>query len=53
MTNNVNIEGLRNGVLYYFRVASYERVNGSDRLITGEFSAEVTARPLTQLVAGN
>jgi hypothetical protein len=50
MTNNVVIEGLRNGTLYYFRVASYEHVNGSDRLIIGEFSAEITARPLPQLV---
>jgi len=46
MTNSVTIEGLRNGVLYYFRVVGYERVEGSDRLIAGEFSAEVTARPL-------
>jgi len=48
MTNNITIEGLRNGTLYYFRVVSYERVNGSDRLIQGEFSAEITARPLVQ-----
>jgi len=44
MANNVLIEGLKNGTLYYFRVASYD---GSD---SGEFTAEVTARPLAGLV---
>ena len=48
MTNNILITGLQNGTLYYFKVAGYdELINGSYH--TGEFSAEVTARPLTQL----
>ena len=37
------ISGLKNGTLYYFRAASYDDYN------VGEFSREVTARPL----AGN
>ncbi|MDR0321685.1 MAG: fibronectin type III domain-containing protein [Treponema sp.] len=47
MTNNLLIDGLKNGTLYYFRVAAYERVSGE--YSTGEFSAEVTARPLAGL----
>ncbi|MCL2245054.1 MAG: fibronectin type III domain-containing protein [Treponema sp.] len=42
-TNSILIDGLKNGTLYYFRVVSYDEYN------TGEFSREVTARPL----AGN
>jgi len=42
MANNVLIEGLKNGNLYYFRVASY-----NDN--AGEFSSEATARPLAGL----
>jgi len=41
--NSLFISGLENGVLYYFRVASYANFN------TGEFSGEVTARPLEGL----
>ena len=47
MTNNILIDGLKNGTLYYFRVAAYDRVAGD--YSTGEFSAEVTARPLSGL----
>ena len=50
LTNNVLIEGLRNGTLYYFRVAAYDRVTGVINYHVGEFSAEVTARPLAGLV---
>ena len=41
--NSLLIDGLKNGTLYYFRAVSYDEYN------TGEFSREVTARPL----AGN
>ncbi|MCL2211140.1 MAG: fibronectin type III domain-containing protein [Treponema sp.] len=44
--NKVNITGLTNGTLYYFRVASYDLASGYN---IGVFSAEVTARPLTGL----
>ncbi|GBU28583.1 hypothetical protein R84B8_02143 [Treponema sp. R8-4-B8] len=44
---NINIDGLKNGTLYYFRVAAYDMA-GRTRNI-GDFSAEVTARPLTGL----
>jgi hypothetical protein len=40
---SVHIDGLKNGVLYYFAVSAYDRVNASH---AGEFSREVTARPL-------
>ena len=49
MTNGLVINGLQNGTLYYFKVAGYESVNGSDRYNVGEFSAEVRARPLSGL----
>ena len=39
----VRIGGLRNGVLYYFAVAAYDRLNPFH---AGEFSQEVSARPL-------
>ncbi|MCL2264778.1 MAG: fibronectin type III domain-containing protein [Treponema sp.] len=42
MANNVLLEGLKNGTLYYFRVAAYDSE-------IGEFSSEVTARPLAGL----
>ena len=42
--NSLFIDGLKNGVLYYFRIAAYNR----ERL-EGEFSREVTARPLSGL----
>ncbi|MDR0452370.1 MAG: hypothetical protein LBH15_04955 [Treponema sp.] len=41
--NSVRIEGLSNGVLYYFAVSAYDRVNPAH---TGDFSREVSARPL-------
>jgi hypothetical protein len=49
--NNLFIDGLKNGTLYYFRIAAYiqgER-SGAPARLTGEFSREVTARPLTGL----
>jgi hypothetical protein len=48
LTNSFSMEGLRNGTLYYFRVAAYERTEAG--INAGEFSAEVTARPLAGLV---
>ena len=50
LNSNVVIEGLRNGTLYYFRVAAYDRVTGEVTYNVGEFSAEVTARPLAGLI---
>ena len=41
------IEGLKNGVLYYFRVAAYNSRNSGYH--AGEFSREVSARPLEGL----
>jgi hypothetical protein len=41
--NSVRIEGLSNGVLYYFAVSAYDRMNPAH---VGEFSREVSARPL-------
>jgi hypothetical protein len=40
---SVRIEGLKNGALYYFAVAAYDRLNPPH---LGAFSREVTARPL-------
>jgi hypothetical protein len=43
------LDGLENGILYYFAVASYRIIPGSggtEELLIGEFSREVTARPL-------
>ena len=52
--NSVNITGLTNGTLYYFRVAAYvsldEPYNFASRHNIGVFSSEVTARPLAGLV---
>ncbi|MCL2764565.1 MAG: hypothetical protein FWD40_04725 [Treponema sp.] len=49
IANSFLIEGLKNGTLYYFRVAAYDSLaEGRNRNI-GEFSAEVTARPLAGL----
>jgi hypothetical protein len=47
--NNIFIEGLKNGTLYYFRVAAYSQKSGgpfSASFHAGEFSREVRARPL-------
>ncbi|MCL2442813.1 MAG: fibronectin type III domain-containing protein [Treponema sp.] len=49
-TNSLRINGLRNGTLYYFRVAAYDRITGEITYNIGEFSAEVTARPLAGLM---
>jgi len=48
-TNSIKIDGLKNGTLYYFRVAGYDYIPGTQRNNAGEFSAEVTARPLAGL----
>ncbi|MDR3146250.1 MAG: hypothetical protein LBU21_08225 [Treponema sp.] len=40
---SLRITGLQNGVLYYFAVSAYDRM---DPLHGGEFSREVSARPL-------
>jgi hypothetical protein len=40
---SVHIDGLKNGTLYYFTVAVYDRNNPAN---AGVFSREVTARPL-------
>jgi hypothetical protein len=45
---SVYIDGLKNGTLYYFAVAAYDH---GGPLHLGEFSREVTARPLTGLTA--
>ena len=44
--NSLLIDGLKNGTLYYFRAASYDNVSGPGNYNAGEFSREVTARPL-------
>jgi hypothetical protein len=41
--NSVRIEGLSNGVLYFFAISAYDRI---DPVHVGEFSREVSARPL-------
>jgi hypothetical protein len=43
------IDGLKNGTLYYFRIAAYDNVSGT-YYNTGEFSVEVMARPLAGLL---
>jgi hypothetical protein len=40
---SLRLEGLKNGVLYFFAVTAYD---GSGGFHTGKFSKEVTARPL-------
>jgi hypothetical protein len=47
--NNLFIDGLKNGTLYYFRIAAYDYVSGTVNHNIGEFSREVTARPLAGL----
>ena len=51
--NSIFIEGLKNGTLYYFRVAAYDRRNpgNASSFHAGEFSREVRARPLRGLSA--
>ena len=49
-TNKITITGLKNGTLYYFRVAAYTDRNNfshTPAFHTGEFSREVCARPLS------
>ncbi|MDR1278951.1 MAG: hypothetical protein LBK02_09375 [Treponema sp.] len=54
---SLRIEGLENGVLYYFAVAAYDRREGAGNsglpgtFHTGEFSREVSARPLRGISA--
>jgi len=48
--NSLYIDGLENGKLYYFRIAAYDYVNGATDHNAGEFSGEVTARPLAGLL---
>jgi hypothetical protein len=49
------IDGLKNGTLYYFRVAAYDwRDSGASAAFhAGEFSREVRARPLRGLATDN
>jgi hypothetical protein len=50
--NEIRIDGLKNGTLYYFRVAAYSRKNNTAESFytapyhAGELSREVRARPL-------
>jgi hypothetical protein len=44
--NSIHIDGLRNGVLYYFVVAAYDRLTPPR---VGEFSRDVSARPLRMI----
>jgi len=48
--NSLLIDGLKNGKLYYFRIASYSTSDDSAQQNVGEFSREVTARPLEGLL---
>jgi hypothetical protein len=50
--NSIRIDGLKNGVLYYFHVAAYSRRTPGDfgnLYHSGEFSREARARPLQGL----
>jgi hypothetical protein len=50
--NSVRLEGLENGRLYYFAIASYRKTEGPPDLPRpGEFSREAAARPLAGLNA--
>ncbi|MCL2277646.1 MAG: hypothetical protein FWC21_07080 [Treponema sp.] len=49
ITNNIVINGLSNGTLYYFAVAAYDNRTGETSYHAGEFSSLVTARPLSGL----
>jgi len=46
---SILIPGLKNGTLYYFRAASYEQTEGLGEYNIGEFTRELTARPLAVL----
>jgi hypothetical protein len=51
---SIIIDGLKNGTLYYFAVAAYNKPNNEDRTFVpepGEFSREAAARPLLQTAA--
>ena len=49
---SIRIDGLRNGVLYYFRVAAYSHhADSAASFHAGEFSREVRARPLQGLAS--
>jgi hypothetical protein len=48
---SITINGLKNGTLYYFRAASYELTEALGEYNIGEFTREVTARPLAVLSA--
>jgi hypothetical protein len=51
---SILINGLKNGTLYYFAVAAYNKPENSGHAFVpdpGEFSREVAARPLVQTVA--
>jgi hypothetical protein len=52
--NDFFVDGLKNGTLYFFRVAAYDRrlAENSAAFHAGEFSREVSARPLKGLTAG-
>jgi hypothetical protein len=43
---SLHIDGLRNGSLYYFAVAAYDSGSSPGSFHGGDFSREVTARPL-------
>ena len=47
--NDIVIEGLKNGTLYYFRIAAYDWRDAGGAFHAGEFSREVSARPLPGL----
>jgi hypothetical protein len=49
--NSLRIEGLENGVLYFFAVAAYDRREAGS-FHAGEFSREVSARPLREPSVG-
>jgi hypothetical protein len=51
---SIVIDGLRNGTLYYFAVAAYNKPESEERNFVpapGEFSREAAARPLLQAAA--
>jgi hypothetical protein len=44
--SSIRIDGLKNGVLYYFAVVAYDRINP---IHGGEFFREASARPLRMI----